>query len=174
MRGVLLWDCADASADVHTLTGGWGEPSVLPLIAGHEVAGKVVRVGKDVTEFKVGDRAGVGAQGKCRCEGVGSELTGIRVGACYHCVPCTTDNEQYCPEQVDTYNSRYSNNDIAHGGYSTAIRVHERFVFALPDALADEDAASMLCGGLTVYSPLVRFGVGKGTKFGLVGLGGLG
>lgn len=104
----------------------------MPLITGHEVAGVVVKVGEKVTEFKVGDRAGVGAQ----------------VCSCFECANCKSDNENYCETGgVDTYNAKYENGDIAHGGYSTGIRAHERFVFKLPDGLSDEDAAPMLCGG---------------------------
>ncbi|KAI5479411.1 zinc-type alcohol dehydrogenase [Pseudohyphozyma bogoriensis] len=122
-------------------------------------SGVVAKVGPKVTEFKVGDRAGVGAQ----------------VCSCFECKPCKSDNENYCKKGgVDTYNAKYENGDIAHGGYSTGVRVHERFVFKLPDELKDEDAASMLCGGLTVYSPLVRYGVGPGKNIAVCGLGGLG
>ncbi|KAK4049799.1 alcohol dehydrogenase [Microbotryomycetes sp. JL201] len=151
--------CGICASDVHTITGGWGRDIILPMITGHEIAGKVVRVGSKVTEFKVGDRAGVGAQ----------------VCSCFKCEPCETDNENYCVTGgVDTYNAKYENGDIAHGGYSTATRVHERFVFPIPEGLADEDAAPMMCGGLTVYGPLKNYGVGKGTKLGVLGIGGLG
>ncbi|KAK4048466.1 alcohol dehydrogenase [Microbotryomycetes sp. JL221] len=130
--------CGICASDVHTITGGWSEDIIIPMITGHEVAGRVARVGPKVTEFK-------------------------------------SDNENYCVTGgVDTYNAKYENGDIAHGGYATAIRAHERFVFKLPDGLSDEDAAPMLCGGLTVYGPLKNYGVGKGTKLGLLGLGGLG
>jgi D-arabinose 1-dehydrogenase-like Zn-dependent alcohol dehydrogenase len=96
------------------------------------------------------------------------------VGACYECKLCKSDNENYCPKQVDTYNAKYSNGDIAHGGYSNAIRVHERFGFALPESLTDENVASMLCAGLTVWAPLRRFNVGPGSKVAVAGIGGLG
>ncbi|KAL0952996.1 hypothetical protein HGRIS_007204 [Hohenbuehelia grisea] len=79
-----------------------------------------------------------------------------------------------CRKWVDTYNAKYPNGDIAHGGYATAIRAHERYVFPIPEALSSEQAAPMLCGGLTVYSPLVRNGAGPGKKVGVVGVGGLG
>ncbi|KAM0790296.1 hypothetical protein ACM66B_005597 [Microbotryomycetes sp. NB124-2] len=151
--------CGICASDVHTITGGWGRDIILPMITGHEIAGKVVRVGPKVTEFKVGDRAGVGAQ----------------VCSCFECEPCKTDNENYCVTGgVDTYNAKYENGDIAHGGYSTAARVHERFVFPIPDGLADEDAAPMMCGGLTVFGPLKNYGVTKGTKLAVAGVGGLG
>lgn len=108
-------------------------------------------------EFKIGDRAGVGAQ----------------VGACYKCRACKSNNENYCPETIHTYNSEYPDGVRAQGGYSTAIRAHEQFVFPIPDALESRDAASMLCAGLTMYSPLKRHGAGPGKKVGIIGIGGL-
>ncbi|PFH46217.1 hypothetical protein AMATHDRAFT_77761 [Amanita thiersii Skay4041] len=135
--------CGVCASDVHTITGGWGNP-ILPVIPGHEIVGHVVRVGPKVKQFKVGDRAGVGAQ----------------VCSCFHCASCKTDNEQYCKEAVDTYNAKYPNGDLAQGGYSTAIRAHERFVIPLPSELPLEEIAPMLCAGLTVFSPLVRNGAG--------------
>ncbi|KAF8335595.1 NADPH-dependent alcohol dehydrogenase [Amanita rubescens] len=149
--------CGVCASDVHTITAGWGKP-ILPVIPGHEIVGHVVRVGSKVTEFKVGDRAGVGPQ----------------VLSCFKCLPCETDSEQYCRDGVDTYNSKYPNGHIAQGGYSTAIRAHERFVFPLPEELPLEVIAPMLCAGLTVYSPLVRNGAGPGKVVGIVGIGGLG
>ena len=128
------------------------------MITGHEIVGKVTAVGPKVTEFKVGDRVGVGAQ----------------IWSCMKCNRCKTKNENYCPDQVATYNDKYPNGDIAHGGYSTGIRAHEQFTFRIPDAIEDKYVAPMFCGGLTVYSPLKRHGAGPGKKVGIVGLGGLG
>jgi len=151
--------CGVCGSDVHTITGGWSEDIITPMITGHEIVGKVTAVGPKVKEFKVGDRAGVGAQ----------------AWSCMDCNRCKSDNENYCKSQVDTYNAKYPHTgDIAHGGYSTGCRVHEQFVFPIPDNLEDKYAAPMLCGGLTVYSPLVRHGAKKGAKVGIVGLGGLG
>lgn len=149
--------CGVCASDVHTITGGWGNP-ILPVIPGHEVVGHVVRVGSKVKEFKVGDRAGVGAQ----------------VLSCFKCERCKTDNEQYCTNGVDTYNAKYPNGDVAQGGYSTAIRAHEHFVLPLPKELPLEEVAPMLCAGLTVYSPLVWNGAGPGKVVAIVGIGGLG
>lgn len=150
------------------------------MIVGHEVCGRVVKIGAKVTEIKEGQRVGVGAQ----------------VWSCMKCKRCQNDNENYCPHMVDTYNAKvtffgvqesfgngrtyplhrlqYPNGDIAQGGYASAMRAHERFVFPVPDSLPSETAAPMMCGGLTVWSPLVRHGAGPGKKVGVVGLGGLG
>jgi len=149
--------CGVCGSDVHTITGGWGKPE-LPLVPGHEIVGTVTRVGPKVTEFKVGDKAGVGAQ----------------VCSCFKCTPCKTDNENYCPEAVDTYNAKYSNGDLAQGGYSTGIRAHERFVFPIPPELPLASVAPMLCAGITVFSPLIRNGAKPGARVGIVGVGGLG
>ncbi|KAK6908002.1 hypothetical protein I203_102003 [Kwoniella mangroviensis CBS 8507] len=150
--------CGVCGSDVHTITGGWGELSAPWVTPGHEIIGKVTHVGDNVKEFKVGQRVGVGAQ----------------VLSCLRCDRCNGDNEQYCPEQVDTYNAKFPDGVESQGGYSTAIRTNQRFVFAIPDAIKSEDAAPMLCAGLTVFSPLVRNGTGPGKTVGIVGIGGLG
>jgi len=87
---------------------------------------------------------------------------------------CKSDNENYCPNQVDTYNANYPNGDKAWGGYSSHIRAHERFVFPIPDSIPSNIVAPMFCAGLTVYSPMVRHGCGPGKKVAVVGIGGLG
>ncbi|KAL7423056.1 hypothetical protein Q5752_002355 [Cryptotrichosporon argae] len=150
--------CGVCGSDVHTITGGWGELASDFCVPGHEIVGTVTHVGDNVKEFKVGQRVGVGAQ----------------VYACLKCKRCESDNENYCSQQVDTYNAPYPDGVVAQGGYSTTIRAHERFVFAIPDALKSEDAAPLLCAGLTVYSPLKRNNVGPGSVVGIVGIGGLG
>lgn len=149
--------CGVCGSDVHSITGGWGD-IITPLITGHEIVGKAVKVGSQVKGFKVGDRVGVGAQ----------------VWSCGECNRCKNDQENYCAKQVDTYNAKYPNGDIAHGGYATAARVNERFCFHIPDSIPSEIAAPMMCAGLTVYSPLVRHGAGPGAVVGIVGIGGLG
>ncbi|KAI7083006.1 NADPH-dependent medium chain alcohol dehydrogenase [Hortaea werneckii] len=149
--------CGVCGSDVHTISGGWGD-CPLPICVGHEVVGKAIKVGKDVKTVKVGDRVGVGAQ-------IGADLT---------CGNCKADQENYCPNQIDTYGATHSDGTISQGGYSSHIRVHEYFTFKIPDNIESEIAAPMLCAGLTVYSPLVRLGAGPGKKVAIVGMGGLG
>lgn len=150
--------CGVCGSDVHTVNAGWGKPD-LPVIPGHEIVGTVVKVGEDVSsQYKVGDRVGVGAQ----------------VGACLECETCLENNETYCPDWVDTYNDFYPDGSKTWGGYSSHIRVHEHFVFPIPEKLQTNDVAPMLCAGITTYSPLVRNGAGPGKKVGIIGIGGLG
>jgi alcohol dehydrogenase (NADP+) len=150
--------CGVCASDVHTITGGWGEDIPLPLCVGHEVIGKVVKVGSKVKDLKVGDRAGVGAQ----------------IGADLNCANCKADQENYCPSQIDTYGAKYPDGTVSQGGYSSHIRAHQYFTFKIPDALDTAIAAPMLCAGLTTYSPIKRLGAGPGKKVAIVGLGGLG
>jgi alcohol dehydrogenase (NADP+) len=153
--------CGVCGSDVHTLTGGWGEFEG-PLVVGHEVVGKAVKVGKGVRDsIKEGDRVGVGAQ----------------VWSCLKCTNCKTQNENYCPKLVDTYNAQYpeeAGGGTAHGGYASHIRAHEYFTWKIPDAIKSSDAAPLMCAGLTTYSPLVRAGVGPGKNVAIAGIGGLG
>jgi alcohol dehydrogenase (NADP+) len=148
--------CGVCGSDVHTITGGWGEVPT-PLIVGHEIVGRAIRVGPSVKNIKVGDRVGVGAQ----------------AWACLECKLCKADQENYCPRQVDTYGAPYEEQEggvTAQGGYSSHVRANEYFVFKIPDGIADEIAAPMLCAGITTYSPLVRLGAGPGKKVGIVGM----
>ncbi|RMD44980.1 hypothetical protein DV735_g101, partial [Chaetothyriales sp. CBS 134920] len=150
--------CGVCGSDVHTITGGWGQ-SRLPICVGHEIIGRAVRVGAQVTtDVQVGDRVGVGAQ----------------IWACLECGVCKSGNENYCPRWVDTYGSVYPDGTVSQGGYGSHVRAHEYFVFPIPENIPSEYAAPMMCAGLTVWSPLVRAGVGPGKKVAIVGLGGLG
>jgi len=154
--------CGVCGSDVHTITGGWGEAS-LPICVGHEVIGTAVKVGKNCkTGVKVGDRVGVGAQ----------------VLSCLKCELCKSNNENYCPHQINTYGSPYeteaSGKVVSQGGFASHIRVHEYFVFPIPSNIPSEEAGPMMCAGLTTYSPLVRAGIGPGKKVAIVGIGGLG
>ncbi|KAM0335114.1 hypothetical protein ACHAQA_000150 [Verticillium albo-atrum] len=149
--------CGVCGSDVHSITGGWGDFKG-PLCVGHEVVGKAVRVGKSVQDVKEGDRVGVGAQ----------------VWSCLKCPRCKSKNENYCPHMVDTYNAKYEDGSVAHGGFASHIRAHWYFVFRIPDALDSADAAPLLCAGLTTYSPLVRADIKSGKKVAVIGIGGLG
>jgi len=142
------------------LSSGWG-PTPYPCVVGHEIIGKAVRVGKDVKNIKVGDRVGVGAQARSCLKS--------------DCNECSNGLEPYCGGSINTYGSVYPNNiGKSYGGYATHNRTHSHFVFKIPEGLESTDAAPMLCGGATVYSPLKHNGCGPGKKVGIVGVGGLG
>ncbi|OSC98300.1 GroES-like protein [Trametes coccinea BRFM310] len=154
---IAITHCGVCGSDVHTATGGWG-PVTPPLIVGHEIVGIVTRVGERVKDVKVGDRAGVGAQ----------------VASCMKCRACNEKNENYCPNMITTYAAQYPDGVRTQGGYSTGIRAHTQYVFPIPEKLESRHAAPMLCGGITVYSPLRTNGCGPGKKVGVIGIGGLG
>ena len=125
-----------------------------------EIVGKAIRVGPTVTLIKEGQRVGVGAQSF----------------SCGECKQCKNDNETYCPVMsLDTYGARWPDTGIiSQGGYSSHVRTNERWVFPIPEKLATNEVAPMLCAGITSYSPLVRNGCGPGKKVGIVGMGGIG
>lgn len=154
---VAIECCGVCASDLHTINGGWGD-APMPLCVGHEVIGKAIRVGKDVKTIKEGDRVGVGAQ-------IQADLT---------CANCKADQENYCPNAIDTFGAQYSDGTLSQGGYSSHIRAHEYFTFKIPESIPSAVAAPMMCAGLTVYSPLVRLGAGPGKKVAVLGLGGLG
>lgn len=131
-----------------------------PCCVGHEVVGIAVKVGKNVKHIKVGDRCGVGAQ----------------QGSCLRpdCDECSSGLENYCPHPIFTYNSKYPDGSKSYGGYADYHRSPAHFVIKIPDELSLAEAAPMLCGGVTVWSPLVNNGAGPGKKVGIVGIGGLG
>ncbi len=145
-------------SDIHTVRGDWG-PQAYPLIVGHEMVGTVVETGPEVTKHQVGDRVGVGTM----------------VNSCRACESCLAGREQYCSEgNVQAYGSVDRDGSITQGGYSTHIVVVEDFVLKIPDAIAFETAAPLLCAGITTYSPLRHWGAAPGKSIGVVGLGGLG
>ncbi|RDL38956.1 GroES-like protein [Venustampulla echinocandica] len=149
--------CGICGSDIHTLRSGWG-PSLYPCCVGHEIAGTAVKVGENVKHIKVGDRVGVGAQS----------------GACLDCEDCIEGRENYCTKMVGTYSGKYPDGSKSYGGYADYCRAPAHFAVKIPDGLKLAEAAPMLCGGVTVWNPLVNNGAGPGKRIGVVGLGGLG
>jgi uncharacterized zinc-type alcohol dehydrogenase-like protein len=153
--------CGVCHSDLHTVRDEWHAlmPTVYPCVPGHEIVGRVKKVGSAVRGFKPGDLAGVGCL-------VDSDRT---------CPECQAGFEQFCPNQTLTFNSPEKHlGGVTLGGYSDGIVVDERFVLRVPSNLELARTAPLLCAGITTYSPLRRAGVGKGKKVGVVGLGGLG
>ncbi|WP_405429845.1 NAD(P)-dependent alcohol dehydrogenase [Streptomyces anulatus] len=145
-------------SDIHQARDGWGE-GIFPMVPGHEIAGIVAETGSGVTRFKVGDRVGVGCM----------------VDSCGKCDACLMGREQHCAEgNTQTYNALDCSGEPTHGGYSTHIVVAETFALSIPEGIALDEAAPLLCAGITTYSPLKRWGAGPGKKVAVVGLGGLG
>ncbi len=151
--------CGVCHSDIHQVRGEWGN-SIYPMVPGHEIVGKVIKVGEHVKKFKAGDLAGVGCL----------------VDSCRECDPCNHGLEQYCEKTAtQTYNSKERNSDaITYGGYSTQIVTDERFVLKVSEKLDLAAVAPLLCAGITTYSPLRYVGVKKGHKVAVLGLGGLG
>ncbi|QKS69998.1 NAD(P)-dependent alcohol dehydrogenase [Paenalkalicoccus suaedae] len=145
-------------SDIHTAHGEWGEVTD-PLVPGHEIAGYVTDIGSKVSAYKVGDRVGVGCM----------------VDSCGKCSSCEKGEEQYCLEgNVPTYAGVDKYGEPTQGGYSTHIVVTEGFVVRIPDELPLDKAAPLLCAGITTFSPLNHWDIGKGSKVAVVGMGGLG
>jgi alcohol dehydrogenase (NADP+) len=146
-------------SDLHQVRDEWGG-SLYPMVPGHEIVGKVIRVGTAVKKFKVGDTAGVG----------------VMVDSCRECSPCAKFMEQYCAEgMTGTYNNfERDKTTLAQGGYSTQIVCDERWVYHVSDKLNLAGVAPLLCAGITTYSPLKFVDVKAGDKVAVAGLGGLG
>jgi uncharacterized zinc-type alcohol dehydrogenase-like protein len=150
--------CGVCHSDLHFARNDWGF-SVYPVVPGHEIVGKVVRVGAEVTKHKPGDMVAVGCL----------------VDSCRTCNNCKNDLEQYCPTWVGTYGGHDKHLDSpTFGGYSESIVVDEHFVLSIPENLDLAGIAPVLCAGITTWSPLRHWNVGKGSKVAVVGLGGLG
>lgn len=151
--------CGVCHSDLHQARNEWGG-SMYPMVPGHEIVGKVIGVGTEITQFKLGDLAGVG----------------VMVDSCKTCKSCAQDLEQYCAEgMTGTYNAMERNGkNVTMGGYSTQIVVDEHYTFHISSKLNLAAVAPLLCAGITTYSPLVYAGVKKGMKVAIVGLGGLG
>lgn len=147
---VSISHCGICHSDVHLVDNDWGV-SVYPLVPGHEVIGTVCAVGSAVKTVKMGQRVGIGWQ----------------CGSCLRCDACRRGEENLCQKRQAVAVAH-------HGGFADRVRSHERFVIAIPDALSSENSAPLLCGGITVYSPLRNYGVRAGMKVGVIGIGGLG
>ena len=153
--------CGICHSDLHQVRDEWKEvmPTVYPCVPGHEIVGRVTKVGSAVTKFKAGDLAAVGCM-------VDSDRT---------CPECKAGLEQFCPNFTLTYNFPDKHlGGVTYGGYSDSIVVDQRFVLRVPSSLKLAGAAPLLCAGITTYSPMRHWGVTKGKKVGVVGLGGLG
>ena len=156
-------------SDIHKVRGEWGPHGIFPMVPGHEIGGVVVAVGAKVTKAKVGDSAGVGCM----------------VDSCRSCKTCLFGEEQYCSEGVVlTYSGRYKfrhceefneqGGGVTQGGYSKRIVVDENYLLIIPKNISLAAATPLLCAGITVYSPMMKFGLRSNMKFGVVGMGGLG
>jgi alcohol dehydrogenase (NADP+) len=165
--------CGVCASELFTLKNEWSKGPLACVSSsygpktqcvGHEIVGKVLRVGeKCTTGVKVGDRVGLGAAASC----------------CTECSRCQEDNEQYCPHGVGTYAGRYPDGYVSQGGYASHVRAHERMTFPIPEGLESHLVAPLMCGGLTVYSPIKRniedtLAKGKTPNVGVIGIGGLG
>lgn len=148
-------------SDIHTIRGHWGK-QIYPQVPGHEIAGIVTAVGKNVTKFKVGDKAGVGCM----------------VDSCMQCDSCKNGEEHHCETtgMIGTYGTpeQLSPTGITQGGYANNMVVTEHFAIKIPDNIELQFAAPLLCAGITTYSPLMRAKFKKGDKVGVIGIGGLG
>ncbi|MFD3533936.1 NAD(P)-dependent alcohol dehydrogenase [Streptomyces sp. NPDC058664] len=145
-------------SDIHQARDGWGE-GIFPMVPGHEIAGIVTETGPGVTRHKVGDRVGVGCF----------------VDSCRECAYCEQGLEQYCTQGgTGTYNALDKNGEPTYGGYSSHIVVDENYTLRIPEGIALDEAAPLLCAGITLYSPLAHWQAGPGKKVAIVGLGGLG
>jgi uncharacterized zinc-type alcohol dehydrogenase-like protein len=153
--------CGICHSDLHSVRNEWSEfmPTGYPIVPGHEIVGRVTKVGSAVTKFKPGDLAAVG----CMVDSDGT------------CPECRAGFENFCPNMTLTFNSPDKHlGGVTYGGYSESIVVDQRFVLRVPPNLKPAGAAPLLCAGITTYSPMRRWGVTNGKKVGVVGLGGLG
>jgi uncharacterized zinc-type alcohol dehydrogenase-like protein len=150
--------CGVCHSDIHQARNEWGN-SIFPMVPGHEIVGRITSVGSNVTSFKVGDLAGVGCF----------------VDSCRTCPACEAGEEQFCSSgMVGTYNGTDKEGNRTYGGYSTQIVVDQKYTLRVSDKLDIKGVAPLLCAGITTYSPLRHWKVGKGHKVAVVGLGGLG
>jgi alcohol dehydrogenase (NADP+) len=152
--------CGICHSDVHEVNHDWDRNSIYPMVPGHEIIGRVVSIGTDVTRFKPGDQVGVGCM----------------VDSCQNCPACKQGFEQYCEKGPTlTYDDKDRYDQMpTYGGYSEKIIVKEKFVLRIPKGLDLKGAGPLLCAGITTWSPLRHWRVGQGTNVGVIGLDGLG
>jgi uncharacterized zinc-type alcohol dehydrogenase-like protein len=150
--------CGVCHSDLHAIKNDWF-PGIFPMVPGHEIVGRINRVGAHVKKFKAGDLVGVG----------------VMVDACMDCENCHNGQEQFCQVSgVQTYNNLGKDGIPTYGGYANNIVVREEFVLTISEKLSLAGVAPLLCAGITTYSPLRNWKIGKGHKLAVVGLGGLG
>ncbi|KAJ1917701.1 hypothetical protein H4219_003068 [Mycoemilia scoparia] len=151
--------CGICGSDIHTIDSGWGKTNH-PVIVGHEIIGKVTAKGDEVSHLQIGDLVGVGAQAFGCLES--------------DCRACSRGLEPHCPKGVFTYNAKYPDGKVSQGGYAEAVRVNSHFAIRIPSEISPQEAAPLMCAGPTVFTPMLRKGVKKGDRVGVVGIGGLG
>ena len=150
--------CGVCHSDIHQARDEWGG-SIFPMVPGHEIVGRVVEMGKSVTKFKLDEMAAVGCY----------------VDSCRHCPSCFAGEQNLCYNKIDfTYNSLDKAGAPIYGGYSNFIVVDQMYALKVSPDLDPAAAAPLLCAGITTWSPLTHWNIGKGSKVGVVGLGGLG
>lgn len=156
---IKIMYCGICHSDIHQARDEWGG-SIFPMVPGHEIVGKVVKVGAEVKKFKVDEIVGVGCF----------------VDSCRKCENCQAGEEQFCDKSLSgTYNGYEQDGKTpTYGGYSSQIVVDEKYVLQISPKLAPANVAPLLCAGITTYSPLKHYKIGKGDQVGVIGLGGLG
>ncbi|KAG7789248.1 hypothetical protein KL910_002946 [Ogataea haglerorum] len=156
---IKILACGICGSDLHASKGNWGDLP-LPMAFGHEIIGVIVAIGEgvDSSKYKIGDRVGVGPE----CD------------SCGKCWRCEHDHENCCRDIKTLYLGSYEDGTPVQGGYASHIRVNSKFVIHIPEKLETEYAAPLMCGGITGFRPLISYGVKKGTRVGIYGLGGIG
>ncbi len=151
--------CSVCGSDIHTANGDWGKPFV-PMAVGHEIIGHIVQIGDSVNKrkFHIGQRVGVGPE----CD------------SCGKCWRCKNGYQNNCHDQTGTYGFVTKDGYHTQGGYANYVRVNSEFVYEIPDSLSSIDAAPLLCAGVTGFRPLMKYGVTKGSKVAVSGIGGVG